>query len=233
VQSAELRRAAAGLDVPLDESRAEKLIHYVALLEHWNASFNLISRKDIGRIWPRHILDSLSIAPYLRTPSVRASTGEPGLRAIDIGTGAGLPGIVLAIGDPDVRWLLIDRNQRKIRFLETVIAALELQNVTARVLDLGNRPPSELVGQAEFVVSRAVDDPAVLVPLAAPLLGPAGRMILMTGAAGPAPDSDKSPQVGGFRICAVHDLVIPGLDRTHEVTIMERAQHRSDGIEIR
>ena len=107
-----LQAEADTLGVHLDDAQADSLIRYVALLERWNTRFNLISRRDIGRIWPRHILDSLSIAPLLA-----GATAAVAPTAFDIGTGAGLPGLPLAIALPEFSWLLLDRNQRKVRFL--------------------------------------------------------------------------------------------------------------------
>jgi 16S rRNA (guanine527-N7)-methyltransferase len=243
VEPSRLQAAAGSLGVGLDEVQADRLIRYVALLERWNASFNLISRQDIGRIWPRHILDSLSIAPLLVAgPTAEPSSpSSPERTAFDIGTGAGLPGLPLAIALPEVTWRLIDRNQRKIRFIETVISEIGLENVTAEAVDLAGesklrkqRAAEAYLGAADFVVSRAVDEPAGLLPLAAPLLKPAGRLVLMTatdrreqeGEPERAADEDRSNQLragSGFRVAEVLELSIPGLDRIHEATIIERA----------
>jgi 16S rRNA (guanine527-N7)-methyltransferase len=222
MQPSELLHAATRLGVTLDDVQVDRLFRYAALLEQWNARFNLISRRDMVRLWPRHILDSLSIAPFL---AAHGPVDDAARRrqAVDIGTGAGLPGIPLAIVEPDIEWELVDRNQRKIRFLERVVVELELENVSARALDLGRTIPPALAGSMNLVVSRAVAAPVDLIRLAEPLLAPDARVVLMTGAAGPDSEPEASPPIGRFQITGVHDLVIPGLDRTHEVTIMERA----------
>lgn len=227
MQPSELRRAAGELGVSLDEVQTDRLIRYVDLIEKWNARFNLVSRRDVGRLWSRHVLDSLSIAPFIRA----SRTAETAITAVDIGTGAGFPGLPLAIVVPDVHWILIDRHQRKVRFLETVIAELKLVNAEARVVDLGGKVPAELMGCADVVVSRAVDEPAGLLALAEPLLGARPRLILMTGAAGNRHPDGRLPEDGGYRISTVHDLVIPGLDRTHEVTIIEPAGECPDSTQ--
>ncbi len=239
MDASRLQAEAETLGARLDAHQADQLLRYVGLLERWNARFNLISRRDIGRIWARHILDSLSIAPIIRD-SVGAAGERP--TAFDVGTGAGLPGLPLAIALPEVSWLLLDRNHRKIRFLETVIAELGLGNVTARVADLGSRTApdllSDLLNGADVVVSRAVDDPAGLLPLAEPLLNGAGVLVLMTATAAvedqqqaeagadveqtPADEGKARSLPEGFVIREVRELRIPGLDRTHEVTIIDR-----------
>ncbi len=229
MQPCELRRAGAELGVPLDEAQADLLIRYVALMERWNARFNLVSRRDIGRVWSRHVLDSLSIAPFLGVPHLAATSSNSVTVAVDVGTGAGFPGIPLAIADAQVRWHLIDRNQRKIRFLEIVVTTLGLENVAAHALDLSAPLPDDLRGVADVVVSRAVDGPAGLLPLAEPLLAGHARIILMTGAAGNRTAVSGLPS--GFEVGSVRDLVVPGLDRTHEVTIIERAGDRP-GVRI-
>ena len=218
-----LQADADRLGVALADAQADALLHYVEMLQRWNARFNLVSRRDIGRIWPRHILDSLSIAPLLTGIADQASSP---LRIFDIGTGAGLPGLPLAIALAHIDWLLLDRNQRKIRFLETVIDELGIANAGAREADLGRRTPDDLRAGADVVVSRAVDEPAGLLKLAAPLLRPSGQLVLMTGTH--SDEEEQEPGItlnpnDGFRVSAVHELAIPGLDRAHEVTIIERA----------
>ncbi len=239
VEGSRLRTEAGALGVRLSDDQAEQLIRYVALLERWNARFNLISRRDIDRIWPRHILDSLSVAGFVqpdRDPVAADGT------VFDIGTGAGLPGLPLAIALPQLNWLLLDRNQRKIRFLEMVIGELGLVNAAARAVDLGARiRDDELLAGADTIVSRAVDGPTGLLPLAEPLLKPAGRLVLMTATAAmdgdradaePPLSSTRPGAVGtdmgaGFFVSEVHEVSIPGLDRSHEVTIIERVDQRA------
>jgi len=211
------------LGITLDDVQWQVLVRYVDLLERWNARFNLISRRDVDRLWSRHVLDSLSILPVLSTLPCR---GER-CRVLDVGTGAGFPGVPLAVADPGRDWLLVDRNARKIRFLELVVSELELSNVTVRAVDLGGRPPDGLVAWADVIVSRAMAAPGALVARTGAMLVDGGTFLLMTGAGGDPENATAdgvAPEVdlpGGFRITGVRSLRIPGLDRVHEVTIIQ------------
>jgi len=213
-----LSEAARSIGVELDIGQCRQLESFVGQLEKWNAKFNLLSRSDMKRLWPRHVLDSLSVLPFM--PPVDA--GHRPLRLLDLGTGAGFPGLPLAIAAPSLEVILVDRNQRKIRFLEMVAAGLGLDNVTACCIDVVRLVDLEPV---DVLVSRAVGTPAALWTLGERLLGAAGIMVLMTGVAGQAspisPSVLENPQnTEGFEIAALHRIEIPGLDRAHQVTII-------------
>ena len=154
-----------------DEQQFQQLQDYVDTLLKWNRQFNLVSRKDISRLPRRHVLDSLAALALL----------QPG-RVLDIGSGAGLPGLVLAIASPQQQFVLIDRHTRKVRFLQQVITQLELTNVTAQVVDLDDRGQWQSDNTAGFtnVVSRAVMDLTSLWRLAAKLVEPEGQLLAYT-----------------------------------------------------
>lgn len=140
--STRLQVGLAHLDMQISAEAQARLIAYLLLLEKWNKSFNLTAIRDVNEMLTKHVLDSLSIFPLLQ-----------GQRFVDVGTGAGLPGMVLAIVRPDTHWCLIDSNQKKTRFLQQAVIELELENVTVRadraedVTDLG---------QFDMVTCRAV-----------------------------------------------------------------------------
>ena len=127
---------------------SEKQIQQFAALQElyteWNARINVISRKDIGSLYEKHVLHSLSIAAVMDFP--------PETEVIDIGTGGGFPGIPLAIFFPEVKFVLADSIAKKLKVVDAVAEALELKNVTTqhvRVEEIKNR-------KFDFVVSRAV-----------------------------------------------------------------------------
>lgn len=234
-----LTKAAGRLNVELDSGQCERLGRYVALVEKWNRHFNLISRRDIGRLWPRHVLDSLSVLPVLR----ELSQGRTDRRtqALDVGTGAGFPGMPLAIADVAIDWLLVDRNTRKIRFLELVVAELGLTNVATRCLDLaqcadpgksvdpGNSATRIADPRADVIVSRAVADPAGLVRLGGRLLRPGGAMLLMTGTAAVAGGRDAAAlravelSAAGFKLESAREVAIPELGRCHQLMVIRHS----------
>ncbi len=113
------------------------------LYADWNQKINVISRKDIGHLYERHVLHSLSIAKFVRF--------LPGTRILDAGTGGGFPGIPLAILFPDVQFHLIDSIGKKIKVVNEIAGALGLENVSAEQIRA-----EQAEGKYDFVISRAV-----------------------------------------------------------------------------
>ena len=115
---AQLQQGLQSLNLQLSNEQQLTLIAFIELLKKWNRVYNLTAVHDRHQMLKRHILDSLSIAPYLK-----------GARVVDIGAGAGLPGIPLAIAYPDFQFVLIDSNRKKTRFMQQAKAELRLDNV--------------------------------------------------------------------------------------------------------
>jgi 16S rRNA (guanine527-N7)-methyltransferase len=192
----ELTEGAAALGVSLDSSQLEKLLKFAALLERWNGAFNLVSRGDIERLGPRHLLDSLSLVRYLKGP-----------RVVDLGTGAGLPGLPLAIVREATAFTLVDRNERRIRFVRQASFELGLSNVDAIASDFVRFRPGDLF---DTVVSRAVTTPSKLWRVAAPLLAPGGQALFLVGA--------SLDDIGGGAASIERiDIRVPGLSRPHQL----------------
>ena len=127
----------------LTDQQLDQFGRIKGLYEEWNAKINVISRKDIDQIYERHVLHSMSISKIIQF--------KPGTRILDVGTGGGFPGIPLAILFPETEFMLIDSIGKKIKVVNEVAAALNLQNVQAehiRVEDIDQK--------FDFVVSRAV-----------------------------------------------------------------------------
>ncbi len=195
-EARDLEAAAAELGVLLGSAQSERLLQFATLLRRWNVAFNLVSRNDLPRLVERHLLDSLSLLPLLC-----------GSRVLDLGTGAGLPGLPLAIACPDARFTLIDRSERRIRFVRQAAIELGLQNVDAVEADYMHFRAD---GEFDTVVSRAVAKPAALWRVAEPALDADGQALFQTG-----PNERDVANV----TAVVERLMVrvPGLARLHHV----------------
>jgi len=189
-----LHRGCRSLGLDPGEDQYTRLLHYLDLLVRWNRSYNLTAVRDPGQMVIRHLLDSLAIAPYL--------FGE---RIIDVGSGAGLPGVPLAILFPGKSFHLLDSNGKKTRFLFQVKTALGLDNMTvhrSRVEDFRPELPFDAV------LSRAFASLQEMVSACRHLPGTGGRFLAMKGAY-PAEELAAVKALCDTR--AVHVLDVPGL----------------------
>lgn len=201
---------AAALGVVLEVRQAEMLLQFADLLLRWNRAFNLISRRDTGRLVTRHLLDSLSIAPWL-----------VGTEVMDLGTGAGLPGVPLAIARGDAQFTLIDRSERKIRFIDQVIRALGLGNVSSWCGDVRALPPEAIY---DTVVCRAVAGVADVWALAGGHIRPGGRMLVMHRGQSPSSRAEHDPpaELAGGVLHQRVEVRVPGLQYPHELVVLDR-----------
>ena len=136
----------------LSNSQIDKFLLFEKLFKNWNNKVNLISRKDIDFLFERHICYSLAITFFFK---LKAKT-----KILDVGTGGGFPGIPLAIFFPEVHFALIDRTEKKIKVIDTIIKDLEIKNVNTIVGDVKN-----LKSKFDFVLGRAVTKMEKFVPL--------------------------------------------------------------------
>ncbi len=195
-----------GLDLAADRRAA--LIAFLRLLHRWNRIYNLSGIRDPDAMVARHLLDSLAVLPYLY-----------GQRLLDIGSGAGIPGMVLALADPDREWVLLDRSLKKIRFLRQVLIELEpgrVEIVHARAEDY--RPETAF----STVISRAVGSLNMLVRLAVPMSRNDGRILAMKGS---YPAAEIEALGSGVPEAQVHRLEVPALAAPrHLVVFLKTAQ---------
>jgi 16S rRNA (guanine527-N7)-methyltransferase len=201
----DLKAALTANGYVLQPTVIEQLHAYLLLLEKWNQVFNLTAIRDIGEMITLHILDSLAITPFL-----------VGQRIIDVGTGAGLPGIPLALTQPDKVFFLLDSNGKKTRFLNQVKLALGLKNVeviTART--------EEFIPSAPFnsIVSRAFSSIPVMLAMTQHLVAHDGQFIAMKGT---YPQEEIAQIPADFRVLEVHKLDITGLSAQRHVVCIKR-----------
>ena len=207
---AQLRAGMAELGLPASPEAIESLLDYVELLARWNGAYNLTSVRVPQQMVTHHLLDSLAVAAYIR-----------GDRLADVGTGAGLPGIPLAVLAPERQVTLIDSNGKKTRFLREAVRTLGLTNVrieAARVEDV----------RAEFdtVTARAFASLADMLAAAGHLLAPDGILVALKG------QLQRDEILGlpaGFVVTDVHALRVPGLAAARHAVIIKRTQAVAQG----
>jgi 16S rRNA (guanine527-N7)-methyltransferase len=186
---------------PIEPARVETLLAYVDLLLRWNRSYNLTAIRNPGEIISRHLLDSFSVMPFI-----------DGDRLLDAGTGAGLPGVPLAIARPEWEVTLLDSAGKKIRFLKHVRRELGLVNICPLQERLETHRPES--GYKE-IISRAF---ASLVTFAAAArhLAPV-RLLAMKGR---YPDAELEELPAWVQVDSVEKLVVPGLQEERHLVIM-------------
>mgnify|MGYP001268688998 CR=1 FL=1 len=201
-----LERAAAALQVEIAAQQAATLERYLDLLEKWNRVYNLTAIRERGRMVTHHLLDSLSVLPHLRGP-----------RVLDVGSGAGLPGIPIAIARPALRVTLLEPNQKKSAFLTQTVGELKLANATV----VAERVESwRAVERFDTIVSRAFADLGEFVASAGRLLAPQGVIAAMKGVH-PFEEIERLPQ--GYRLLEVVRLAVPGLDAERHLALVGAA----------
>ena len=193
--SERLVRDAALLGVPVVPADAARLLTLLDELERWNRSYNLTAIGSREEMITHHLLDSLSISPDL--------AGE---RIADVGTGAGFPGLPLAVVNPARQFTLIDSNGKKVRFVEHAVRTLALGNVTALKARAETMRPEV---PFDTVTARALAALPELLPQLAPLCGPATRVLAMKGR-WPVQELEELP--APWRLTGSRTIEVPGLD---------------------
>lgn len=216
--------AALGLELP--ETTRSKLLAYVALLKKWNRTYNLTAIRDESEMVTQHLLDSLSVLPALQESAlggsrggipVTQSEGRPssGRRWVDVGSGAGLPGIPLAIVRPDLDMTLIEAVEKKSAFQRQAKIELDLSNVTVVCGRVEEMPGARFDG----VLSRAFAELAEFVDLAGHLPVQNGRLYAMKGV---LPQDEMSRLPPGWVVLDCARLNVPGLEVQRHLIVLER-----------
>lgn len=193
--------AALGLQLPADA--VPRLLDYLALLERWNGAYNLTAVRDPAEMVTRHLLDSLAILPFVQ-----------GSTLADLGTGPGLPGIVLAIAASGREILLVDSNGKKVRFLREAIRSLKLEGVRAEQSRV-----EDVAGQFDCVTARAFASLADMLAWGGHLLAPGGIWLAMKGK---QPEDELPGIPDGFVVRATHELHVPGLPAERHLLVLGR-----------
>jgi 16S rRNA (guanine527-N7)-methyltransferase len=204
-QAGRLVSDAALLGVRLGEADAARLLTLLEELRHWNRRTNLTAITDPEQMITHHLLDSLAISPDLT-----------GTRVADVGTGAGFPGLPLAVANPQRHFTLIDSNAKKLRFVSHAAGLLAVSNVTtlhARAESLRPEAPFETV------TARALAPLPKLLEAVAPLCGPHTRVLAMKGR---WPEDELAQLPAAWRLASSRILTIPGLDAARCLLVLSR-----------
>ena len=168
---------------------------YLALLQRWNKPYNLSGIREPARMLTHHVLDSLAVLPHLH-----------GTRCLDVGSGAGLPGLMLALARPATHWVLLDSNGKKVRFLNQCVRELAIANVEVVQARVESYEPD---APFDTIISRAFGSLAAFYAATVQLLAPGGVLLAMKG---PAPGAELEPELTAQAEGTTIPLRVPGVE---------------------
>lgn len=189
------------LGISLDEEAQSKLLDYLVLLDKWNKVYNLTAIRDPQQMVSYHLLDSLAVVPHLWKG-----------RWLDVGCGAGLPGLVLAIALPNWQFSMLDSNSKKMSFVQQAVIELKLHNVKIKCMRVEEwRPPERFDG----IISRAFCELSDFLRNTRHLMNPQGRWMAMKG----VPQREFTGLPDKCHIERVIPLQVPGLNAARSLVI--------------
>jgi len=200
-----IQKGAQEMGASLSDETIQTLVNYLGMLEKWNKAYNLTAIRDVNQMISLHLLDSLATLPYI--------TGE---NIIDVGTGPGLPGMVLAICYPEKRFTLLDSNGKKTRFLTQVKMDLHIDNVTVaneRVEKHNHQ------GDYDHVISRAFASLQDMINWTLPLPKETGNFLAMKGI---YPSDEIAVLPKEVNVVLVEPLNVPNVQAERHMVVMTR-----------
>ena len=200
-----LQRGLTELGLDPNFCPCEEYLQYIDLLAKWNRAYNLTGVRDKSRMIHAHVLDSLAALPYIR-----------GNRCLDVGTGAGLPGFILALTQPEKEWTLLDSNGKKIRFLRQLLFEMKAENV-----EIVHSRVEKFLSSATYssIISRAFGTLDAYYKAVAHLLQPGARVLAMKGR---LPDEELQEVSGLKEPITVQKLHVPGIDVHRSLVILDQ-----------
>ena len=213
----EVQKAAADFGMPLNDIQTDQLALYYSLLLEWNHKMNLTAITDPHEVAVKHIVDSLS--------AFDGALFREGVRAIDVGTGAGFPGLVLKIYFPSMELVLLDSLQKRVKFLETVVSALGLKGVSCvhgRAEEAGRQ--KDYRERFELAFSRAVARLSVLAEYTLPFVRVGGSLLALKGAkyAEEMAEAETAAKILGGKAPTAKPIKLPGLDDGRAIVRIEK-----------
>lgn len=212
-----LRDCSEKMGIALSEEQIEQFMAYLSLLLEWNEKTNLTAITDRREVVLKHFADCLGLLPALEW--------QPGMEVIDVGTGAGFPGLPVKIAKPEVQMTLLDSLQKRIGFLEEVIDVLGLEGVAcvhSRAEDGGQNPFYR--ERYDLCVSRAVANLAVLAEYCLPFVKVGGQLAALKGpdAWAEAEQAKTALEKLGGRLIGIQDVAIPFTELSHKLVLIEK-----------
>lgn len=203
--AAQLAEGVAQLNLTLPPQALQRLLDYLALLQKWNRIYNLTAVREAPKMVSHHLLDCLAIVPHVTAGTV-----------LDVGSGAGLPGIPLALAAPRAQVTLIESSHKKAAFLQQAKIELKLDNLAVICERVESWRPGRVF---EMVISRAFSDLAEFIALAGRHVAPGGCLAAMKGVH-PHEEITRLPQ--GWRLQQEKALAVPGLRAHRHLLLLER-----------
>jgi 16S rRNA (guanine527-N7)-methyltransferase len=198
----------------VNQGAREQLLRYVGLLHKWNRVYNLTAVRDPHKMVTRHLLDSLILRPWLPAANTGPDDVAEVVDVLDIGSGAGLPVLPLAIVHPELSFLSVESNGKKTRFQQQAVLELGLTNVQI----LNNRV-EDVVAQARFVTSRAFTAPMNFLHIADSLCAPNGVIAIMLGLVERLPATLPEP----FLLQELVEVAVPSTESARHVALCRRS----------
>ena len=203
----ELKQGSQALGLELSDEALNLLLKYQDALVLWNKAYNLTAIRDPKEMLVKHLLDSLSILKDL-----------PAGRLLDIGTGGGMPGMIIALCQPERDCVLLDSNGKKIRFLKQFIADLKLKNVVAVQTRVENEDSIRELGQFDVVTSRAFASLTDFVAASKPFMHEQSMIASMKGLI----PADEIEALKDEFSCEIIELEVPRLDEQRHLLLLKR-----------
>lgn len=197
-----LRDGAHALGLSLSDAQVAQLLAYLALLQKWGRVYNLTAVREPAEMLTHHLLDSLAVIPPLRRHA--EALGQPALRVLDVGSGAGLPGVVIAVCCPDMAVTCVDTVAKKAAFVQQAAGALSLDNLAGR-----HARVETLHEPFDIIASRAFASLADFISWSRGALAEQGVWLAMKGK---RPDDEIAALPAGAEVFHVEPLQVPGLD---------------------
>lgn len=201
-----LRQSVALFDFPVSETQQGLLLDYLSMIHKWNKAYNLTSVRDPEAMLTKHIVDSIAVKPYLS-----------GTRFIDVGTGPGLPGIPLAIVQPDAHFTLLDSLGKRVRFMKQCAHELKMTNIFPIQSRVEDHSPENVY---DGVISRAFASIKDMLHWCEHLVDSEGAYFALKGQ---LPSEELSQVPDKFTVSSVESLSVPGLEGQRHLVVIKKA----------